>query len=206
MSKLSGERLKQAREIKVWRIKDLANAFDTSTDAIMKWQQRGIPEKKLDGVAKYFGVDKSVFTDSDISEEDFKMLIRDSMAGVELKKVIFSYQGSSEDRVGRSQKFNISKSRVLIKANVYGVEGQTISQFILTPMDYYQPIEGAKGSALNRSMKGELPVLRVITGDDAKATDIHSSVLLRERLKKGNYYISIHTPKDFRITVYDINN
>jgi hypothetical protein len=200
-----GERLKKARNIKLWRRKDLADAFDTSEDAIVKWQQRGIPQGKLAGVAKHFGVDSSVFEDSNISDAEFEMMIRDSMAGAELKKVVFTHQGSGEGRVGRTPKFPISKSRVLLKAVVWGVEGQTISQFTLTDADYYQPVEGVKGSTLNRYMRGELPVLRVITGIDTKATDMNSNVLSRDRLKRGDFYISIHTPKNFRVTVYDIN-
>ena len=185
MSELSGERLRRAKEIKLLTRKDLANDFDISVAAIIKWQQRGIPKKWLAGIAKYFGVDQAVFEDGNISEADFEMMIRDSMAGVELKNVIFTFQGSAEDRVGRCPEFNISKSRILLKANVWGVEGQTISQFTLTDGVYYQPIEGVIGSSLNRYMRGELPVLRVITGIDNKATDITSDVLIRDHLQRG---------------------
>ena len=203
-AKARGERFRKAREIKGWRWKDLANAFDTSVDTIVKWQQRGISKRKLAAVAKHFGVDQSVFSDMNISEADFEMMIRESIEGGVLKKVIYTYQGNADGRLIQSPTFNISKTVVLLKATVWGVEGQTFSQFILTDANHNQPLEGSKGSAMIKYTRGDLPVLRVITRDDAKAEDMNSGLLLRERLKEGDFYISIHSPKDFRVVVFDI--
>lgn len=192
---LSGERLRKARNIKTWRRKDLANEFDTSEATIIKWQQRGIPHNKLDGVANYFGVNKSAFVDSSVSESDFELMISESMAGIVLNKIIFTHQGSGIDR---SPIFKIPVSKVLLKATVWGVEGITFSQFILTPCKY----DGL--NTLERKSYGELPVLRIITDSTTQKNNINSNILIRERTEDEDHYISLHTPNNFRVSVYDI--
>ena len=74
----SGKRLKLARDIKMLRNIDMANAFENLTEEGLKgWYKRGISKNRVVAVAEFFGVEEWVFSDDySISKEEFKKLFR----------------------------------------------------------------------------------------------------------------------------------
>jgi hypothetical protein len=75
MSSVSGERLKIARNIKNYGLKELADVFHITLNALQKWQTRGISDRGIDVVAHHFHVQKWVFRDETLSEEQFVEII-----------------------------------------------------------------------------------------------------------------------------------
>lgn len=60
----TGKKLNVARTLKALRLKDIAAKFNVQEDTILKWQNRGVPNKFLSALAHYFGVDEWIFTNS----------------------------------------------------------------------------------------------------------------------------------------------
>ncbi len=75
--KISGERFKKARNLKHYVLIRLAKKFELDLSTLQKWQRDGIPDSRLSLVAHHFGVEEWVFTDKNLSTDDFIKIIFD---------------------------------------------------------------------------------------------------------------------------------
>jgi hypothetical protein len=135
----TGKRLNMARTLRALRLKDIAAAFNVQEDTILKWQSRGVPKKYLAPLAHYFGVDEWVFSNKGITEKEFQKIILNPKENVSIRPA-FSFQNKRQQfgRLLDTDLFDIETNKILIRAFVWGVEGQTISQFGLTWQDYHK--------------------------------------------------------------------
>jgi hypothetical protein len=160
----------------------------------------GVPNRSLPALAYYFGVDEWVFSNKGINEKEFQKLILNPEKNGIIKPV-FSFQSRRQQYRGllATDFFDIETNKVLIRAFVWGVEGQTISQFGLTWQDYH------KLKTFERTSFPEPPTLRLITPKSTKITDRIMGEMIVDYIKPQTYYFSIHTPKNCELFVFEID-
>jgi hypothetical protein len=195
----TGKRLLLARNLKSLTAKDIANEFNVLENTALKWQKRGVPDRSVPALANYFGVDEWVFTHQGITEEEFKNLILNPNRRSSIRPV-FSFQGKLRQKDGliRTNSFNITVNKILTRAFIWSVEGQTISQFSLTREGYN------KMRTIERQQYPEPKTLRLITDKSTKISDRVMGEMIVEHLKPQTYYFTIHTPKHFELFVFEL--
>lgn len=189
----SGERLRLARDLKSLRAKDIAIEFNVGENTVLKWQKKGVPKRSLPALAYYFGVDEWVFTHQGITKEEFKDLILNPKKNGSIRP-IFSFEGKRRQDGGLvdTNPFGVRAEKLLIRVFVWGVKGNTFSQFALTMNGYY------KMKTLERSIHSKPQTLRVITDENTSAEDRVMGEMVVDRLKPREYFFTIDTPKIFK--------
>lgn len=188
-----------ARNLKSLAAKDIANEFNVGENTVLKWQNKGVPDRSLPAIANYFGVDEWLFTHQGITEEEFKKIILNPKKNGSIKPV-FSFHSESSKKDGpiSSIFFNIKTTTVLIRAFISGVKGQTFSQFSLTMQGYF------KMKPMDRALYPEPYILRLITDESTQIQDRVVGEMIVERIEPKTYYFSVDTPKNFELFVFEL--
>ena len=190
MSSVSGERLKIARNIKNYGLKELADVFHITLNALQKWQTRGISDRGIDVVAHHFHVQKWVFRDETLSEEQFVEIINNPDL-MKKYRAIFTFRDeprASGKKGFRSDSFSVSDKSILLRGKVWGAIGISSTIFAFVEKDKYTRDTGIRGSG------GLLPSPQFIvhTDKDTVATDVVIEKHIINQVGKGEYYISAH--------------
>jgi transcriptional regulator with XRE-family HTH domain len=195
----TGKRLNKARKLRALRLKDIAAHFNVQEDTILKWQNRGVPKKFLPALAHYFGVDEWVFSNEGIHEKEFQGIILDPNK-LGAMRPVFSFQGNWEQKDGliHTNSFDIKTHKLLIRAFVWGVEGQTISQFTLNRPGIYEM------KTTERQSFPKPPTLRLITDKNTKISERVMGEMIIEHLNPQAYYFTVHTPKQYELFVFEL--
>lgn len=212
---VSGERLKRAKFLKKYPLQKLADEFSVLLNTFQKWQQKkGIPQKKLSLVAHHFGVEEWVFTDENLSTEDFDKIIlnpelmktfRPASNGTSLEKSpsdnddqlpkpIISFSVKYDPVRGNdyeSPRFMIEQSRIVIITKVWGKieSSKTIVQ-----------LKKSLDTILEQN--DDFPEIEIMA-------DTEKPLPLEQRDEvpidvAGIYYLKIHSNCNLEVKVYEV--
>lgn len=209
----SGKKLNVARHIKNFSLRGLAKDFKKDVGTIQKWQNRGIPKKKLPAIAYHFGVEEWVFADESLTEEIFKEIIFDPKLqdkyrptnrpkGPSSPSLIATFKSKNTGRILKTDSFYISSKTVLIGARVWERKGLTVTQISLCDED--EEARNQRYMAVDFSGQDIDPTLRIHTEPDTKPTDEIIQEQMINGVKEGYHYLSVHPDYSFEISIYEM--
>lgn len=211
--KISGERLRIARHLKGYDLKDLAEQFKVNADTVAKWQMRGIPNNSLSMVAGYFEVEEWVFYDKNLNEHAFKEIINDPSLIDKYRPVeraiqknpskIFEYKkdNNSSSPICHSDPFLVSGDTVLIAASFWAARANSYLLITLINRDQEELYRSMRGGS---AMRPKDPDMSVFLLEDRAVEEKISGQEFFRYLKPGYHYLSVYSKYPFEIAVYDI--
>lgn len=207
---ISGKRLNIARDLKSKRLKDMVDEFNVNAETIQKWQQRGIPKRKLENVADYFKVEEWVFDGNVIDEEAFKEIIRDPtlmkkyypvLAKKEspLKIIEFKKNIDGKARFSKSKPFHIPGDSVLISASFWSSQKGSFLWISLV-----NKASDDEYGHLCSALQPRCPEMRVNLWQQRESVEQISGQEFFRNLDPGIYFLNVHCDYNFDIAVYNI--
>ena len=206
----SGKRLKLAKDLKKKRWIDVIEIVEPQESAVKKWVKTGIAKSSIPVIANYFKVNKWVFIDENLSEEDFIKIIldpslqNDFLSQTNTSKLpILIHRFTGKQNTRKSEPFVIKQGSVLMSAKMFGV-GEDLHnkpQFWIEKyeMNNFEEMEYEN----NEALKINYHLYTNITPEDIISNEVVKEKII-EIYEEDEFHIYASSKYDFEVSIYEM--